>query len=179
MYASPAEKPFKIYQSSAGSGKTYTLVKEYISIVLKSDNPNKFRQILAITFTNKAATEMKERVLDALLQLSKDADAKLMQDFVTSTGIKKPELINKSSKAYKNIIHQYGDFNILTIDKFVHRIIRSFARELDLSLSFEIETDIDTFLQRSIGVLLNNIGADEELTRYLIRFSEQLIEDSG
>ncbi len=88
-----------------------------------------------------------------------------MKDFVTSTGIKKPELINKSSKAYKNIIHQYGDFNILTIDKFVHRIIRSFARELDLSLSFEIETDIDTFLQRSIGVLLNNIGADEELTR--------------
>ena len=179
MYASPQEKPFKIYQSSAGSGKTYTLVKEYISIVLKSDNPNEFRQILAITFTNKAATEMKERVLDALLQLSKDADAKMMQDFVTSTGIKKPELINKSSKAYKNIIHQYGDFNILTIDKFVHRIIRSFARELDLSLSFEIETDIDSFLQRSIGVLLNNIGADKELTRYLIRFSEQLIEDSN
>ena len=179
MHDTLAAKPFKIYQSSAGSGKTYTLVKEYISIILNSENPNKFRQILAITFTNKAATEMKERVLDALLQLSKDADAKLMEDFVTSTGIKKPELINKSSKAYKNIIHQYGDFNILTIDKFVHRIIRSFARELDLSLSFEIETDIDTFLQRSIGVLLNNIGADEELTRYLIRFSEQLIEDSG
>ena len=179
MFDSPAERPFKIYQSSAGSGKTYTLVKEYISIVLKSDNPNKFRQILAITFTNKAATEMKERVLKALLKLSKDADADLMKDFVASTGIKKPELISKSSKAYNNIIHQYGDFNILTIDKFVHRIIRSFARELDLSLSFEIETDIDTFLQRSIGVLLNNIGADEELTKYLIRFSEQLIEESG
>jgi len=173
------DKPFKIYQSSAGSGKTYTLVKEYISIVLKSDNPNKFRQILAITFTNKAATEMKERVLDALLKLSKDQDSSLMKDFVASTGIKKPELISKAKKAYKNIIHQYGDFNILTIDKFVHRIIRSFARELDLSLNFEIETDIDTFLQRSIGVLLNEIGSDAELTKYLIRFSEQLIEESG
>ena len=178
MYDTPVEKPFKIYQSSAGSGKTYTLVKEYISIVLKSDNPNKFRQILAITFTNKAATEMKERVLDALLKLSKAEDADLMKDFVASTGIDKSELISKSHKAYKNIIHHYGDFNILTIDKFVHRIIRSFARELDLSLSFEIETDIDTFLQRSIGVLLNNIGANAELTKYLIRFSEQLIENS-
>ena len=105
MYDSPAEKPFKIYQSSAGSGKTYTLVKEYISIILKSDNPNKFRQILAITFTNKAATEMKERVLEALLKLSKDADSELMKDFVTSTGIKKSELISKSSKAYSNIIN--------------------------------------------------------------------------
>ena len=178
MCDTPVEKPLKIYQSSAGSGKTYTLVKEYISIVLKSDNPNKFRQILAITFTNKAATEMKERVLEALLALSKAEDADLMKDYVASTGIKKPELKSKSHKAYNNIIHQYGDFNILTIDKFVHRIIRSFARELDLSLSFEIETDIDTFLQRSIGVLLNNIGANEELTKYLIRFSEQLIEDS-
>ena len=136
MFDSPAEKPFKIYQSSAGSGKTYTLVKEYISIVLKSDNPNNFRQILAITFTNKAATEMKERVLDALLKLSRSEDADLMKDFVASTGINKSELISKSHKAYKNIIHHYGDFNILTIDKFVHRIIRSFARELDLSLSF-------------------------------------------
>jgi len=179
MNVSLTEKPFKIYQSSAGSGKTYTLVKEYISIILKSDNSNKFRQILAITFTNKAATEMKERVLDALLKLSKDADSSLMEDFIKSTGIKKPELKLKAQKTYKNIIHQYGDFNILTIDKFVHRIIRSFARELDLSLNFEIETDIDTFLQRSIGVLLNDIGSDVELTKYLIRFSEQLIEESG
>jgi ATP-dependent exoDNAse (exonuclease V) beta subunit len=72
-------KPLKIFNASAGSGKTYTLVQEYLRIVLHSDNPMKFRSILAMTFTNKAANEMKERVLDGLIQLGKPAADKTEQ----------------------------------------------------------------------------------------------------
>ena len=58
---------FKVYQASAGSGKTYTIVKEYLGLCLKSpDDTNKFRQILAITFTNMAANEMKAKILNQL-----------------------------------------------------------------------------------------------------------------
>lgn len=173
-------KPLSIYQSSAGSGKTYTLVKEYISILLQSDNDAKFKQILAVTFTNKAANEMKERVLESLLNLFDNKDNKkdenLLEDYSKHTGIKKEIISGKAKKLFSSIIHQYGYFNILTIDKFVHRVIRSFARELDLSVNFEIESDIDAFLQRSVAALLNQVGSDDVLTNYLVKYAEQLLE---
>ena len=73
-------KKFVTYNSSAGSGKTFTLVKEYLKIALESDNPNQYRQILAITFTNKAAAEMKERVLGTLIAFSSDDDLVALQN---------------------------------------------------------------------------------------------------
>lgn len=172
------EKPLKIFRSSAGSGKTYTLVKEYISILLNSKDPLLFRKILAITFTNKAANEMKERVLETLKLLATGESSDLLNDYLTVVPIPSTKLAERSATIFKHIIHHYGEFNILTIDKFIHRIIRSFTRELGLAMNFELESDVNLFIGRSIDLLLSEVGNDKNLTNYLIQFSEQLIENS-
>ncbi len=171
-------KPLKIYRSSAGSGKTYTLVKEYISILLNSKDPLLFKRILAITFTNKAANEMKERVLETLKKLSTGESSDLLNDYLEIVPISPDKLAQRSSSIFQHIIHHYGEFNVLTIDKFIHRIIRSFTRELDLAMNFELESDVNLFLSRSIDLLLEEVGNDKDLTKYLVQFSEQLIENS-
>lgn len=171
-------KPLKIYRSSAGSGKTYTLVKEYISILLNSKDPLLFKKILAITFTNKAANEMKERVLETLKKLSSGESSDLLDDYLKIVPLSPDKLADRSYKIFQHIIHHYGEFNVLTIDKFVHRIIRSFTRELDLAMNFELESDVNLFITRSIDLLLEEVGNDKDLTKYLIQFSEQLIVDS-
>ncbi len=172
------EKPLKIFRSSAGSGKTYTLVKEYISILLNSKDPLLFRKILAVTFTNKAANEMKERVLETLKSLSTGESSDLLNDYLTVVPIPANQLAIRSANIFQHIIHHYGEFNILTIDKFIHRIIRSFTRELGLAMNFELESDVNLFIGRSIDLLLSEVGNDKDLTNYLIQFSEQLIDDS-
>lgn len=172
------KKPLKIFRSSAGSGKTYTLVKEYISILLNSKDPLLFRKILAITFTNKAANEMKERVLETLKLLASGESSDLLNDYITVVPIPPNKLADRSANIFQHIIHHYGEFNILTIDKFIHRIIRSFTRELGLAMNFELESDVNLFIGRSIDLLLSEVGNDKNLTNYLIQFSEQLIENS-
>lgn len=171
-------KPLKIYRSSAGSGKTYTLVKEYISILLNSKDPLLFKRILAITFTNKAANEMKERVLETLKKLASGESTDLLDDYLKTAPLSPEKLTQRSHTIFQHIIHHYGEFNVLTIDKFVHRIIRSFTRELDLAMNFELESDVNLFITRSIDLLLEEVGNDKDLTKYLIQFSEQLIVNS-
>ncbi|MCT4581324.1 MAG: UvrD-helicase domain-containing protein [Flavobacteriales bacterium] len=171
-------KPLKIFRSSAGSGKTYTLVKEYISILLNSKDPLLFKRILAITFTNKAANEMKERVLETLKKLSTGESTDLLDDYLKIVPLSPEKLAQRSHTIFQHIIHHYGEFNVLTIDKFIHRIIRSFTRELGLAMNFELESDVNLFISRSIELLLEEVGNDKDLTQYLIQFSEQLIENS-
>lgn len=168
-------KNFTVYRSSAGSGKTYTLVKEYLKIILQ--DPEKFRQILAITFTNKAAREMKERVLSNLHAISQYNDEKsdantngLIEKLISETGLIKPEIIINAGKALTLILHNYADFSISTIDSFVHRVIRSFARELDLSINFEVEMDSDELISKCIDLLLDEAGNNVELTDILLKF---------
>ena len=124
-----------VYRSSAGSGKTFTLVKEYLKIVL--ENPSKFRNILAITFTNKAANEMKERIVGGLRDLSSDdeesgAKEYLLPQLIEETGLSDKMIKSRAGLVLGMILHNYSDFAISTIDSFVHKIIRSFAYDLHL-----------------------------------------------
>ena len=144
----------KVYRSSAGSGKTFTLVKEYLTLVFKSSNPYSFKQILAITFTNKAADEMKSRILEVLEVLSKKQKNKdelsLLEIYSTETKIDKKDIELMAEKILSKILHNYSDFSVFTIDKFTHRLIRNFSRELGLSLNFNVELNEKEFLENSI-----------------------------
>lgn len=166
----------KIYKSSAGSGKTYQLVLNYLSIILKSNNPEKFKRILAITFTNKAAQEMKIRVIEGLRKLKKGKDETFLQDYQAATGIPTHELSIKAEKLLTLILHNYGHLNILTIDKFVHKIIRSFSRELGLTTNFELTFDFENIASRCIDSVLQELGNDEHLTKILVEYYQQLID---
>lgn len=172
---------FSIYNASAGAGKTHTLVKEYLKILLQDRQDDAYRKILAITFTNKAVAEMKTRVVACLDQFSKEVvDPKyagMFEQVCRETNLK-PEVIRiKSAKIIKSIIHNYASFDISTIDKFTHRVIRSFAFDLDLPMSFEVSLDSDELLQEAVDAVIAKAGVDRELTDLLIDFSIDKADD--
>jgi ATP-dependent exoDNAse (exonuclease V) beta subunit len=169
--------PFAVYKASAGSGKTFSLVREYLKIILRE--PADFRHILAITFTNKVANEMKERVLKTLSQLAKGnapPEDKMLGLLVSDTGFP-PEIIAlKASEALEVILHRYSDFAIGTIDSFSHRIIRTFAHDFGLPVNFNVEMDTDMLLETTVDLLLDRVGDDHELTGLLVDFLEARID---
>ena len=175
------QSTFKVYNASAGSGKTFTLVKEYLKILLQTSDVNRFQNILAITFTNKAAAEMKARVISNLRDF---ASPKILQDksdmFLTIEDESETQdtLIHQRSKRIlQGILNNYSAFNITTIDSFTHRLIRSFAFDLGLSLNFDVEMDTRSLLNEAVDVLISKIGEDKELTKVLIDFSLQKAND--
>ncbi len=173
---------FTVYRSSAGSGKTFTLVKEYLKIALtdEADPPQKFRKILAITFTNKAAQEMKDRVIKALKELAAQnttTQSDLATILVEELKLDTATLAKRSENLLRAILHQYGDFAIGTIDAFTHRIVRNFAYDLGLPVNFEIETEKDARVQKAVDELLSRIGIDDDLTDTLLRFAEEKADD--
>ncbi|MBL6873273.1 MAG: UvrD-helicase domain-containing protein [Flavobacteriales bacterium] len=173
------QKNLQIYRSSAGSGKTYTLVRNYIRIALIGDGksffPRYFRHILAITFTNKAASEMKERVLSFIADLSKGVGKGKQNSFFTNiqedTSLSEEDIIERSQKILSAILHNYTDLSISTIDKFVFRIVRTFAHDLQMAQSFEVEMDQDQLIQPTVSFLISRIGTNKELSKALISFA--------
>lgn len=190
-------KNFVTYRSSAGSGKTYTLVKEYLKLILQFDSPSYYKRILAITFTNKAAAEMKERVLSQLESFSKAKtkgvfqtsvlnknDLQLLQDIVKEinktagkTVVTDIQILQRSAKTLRHILHNYSDLSISTIDSFVHGIIRNFARDLNLDNEFEIILDQNKVIKNSIESLLSKVGKDKNLTKLVMRFVSRKIDE--
>ena len=180
---------FVTYNSSAGSGKTYTLVKEYLKIALETNNSNQYKHILAVTFTNKAAAEMKERIIEALKSLSTDKDLIgtpkfLLADLLKPTidgglGIDKNEIAERCTKVLKSILHSYNDFGVSTIDKFTHKIIRTFAHDLHLPLNFDIELDDREVLGAAIDILIAEVGNNEKLTKLLLEYTSKKAEDES
>jgi ATP-dependent helicase/nuclease subunit A len=168
-------KNFLIYKSSAGSGKTYTLVKEYLRLALSK--PDEFRHTLAITFTNKAAAEMKKRVIKKLGELAEGKDAKLAE-ILTKEGVK-GNIKQLAQDVLSNILHKYSFFSVQTIDSFFHKVIRSFARELKLQLGYDIEMEPETVLDKLIDEIFDRIGEDENLRNYLENFVYYNIDEDG
>ncbi|TRW22516.1 AAA family ATPase [Flavobacterium zepuense] len=166
---------FSIYNASAGSGKTYTLVKEYLRILLEAPTDDAYRRILAITFTNKAVEEMKGRIILNLSDFSKDEPGEraelLMKVLSGETGLSLATIKDKSRSIIKNIIHNYASFDISTIDRFTHKVIRAFAHDLNLSVSFDVSLETDILLQEAVDAIIAKAGDDEVLTSLLVDFS--------
>ena len=163
---------FFVYKSSAGSGKTYTLVREYLQLALASPEPDYFRHILAITFTNKAADEMKDRVLKKLQSISRSEKDSLFEELKTNLKLEDAELVHRAAKLLSHILHNYSDFSISTIDKFTHRILATFAHDMRLPVTFNVEVESDELLTEAIDILLQKAGSDEALTKTLVEFAE-------
>ncbi len=173
---------FVAYKSSAGSGKTHTLVREYLRLVIS--NPEKYKNILAITFTNKAANEMKGRILEYLDRLiSYDASTAkalikdLMEQLKAELNLDEAQIRYRAAIVLSLILHNYSNFAVSTIDSFTHRLVRSFARDLRLPLNFEIGLDTDQLINKSIDMLIGKVGSDETLTRILVQFVVSRLED--
>ena len=186
---------FSIYDASAGSGKTYALVKEYLKIILVAPKNDAYRNILAITFTNKAVHEMKSRIVGSLSEFAKDEPSAkaqdLMQDLVNGKrnennpeewseepiGLSIIEIKTKSQQIIKHIIHNYAAFDISTIDKFTHKVIRAFAHDLNLPMTFEVTLDTENLLIEAVDAIIAQAGEDETLTKLLIDFTMEKTDD--
>lgn len=175
------ENPFTIYNASAGSGKTFTLVKNYLKILLQSNNTQKYKHILAITFTNKAVGEMKERIIEMLTKFSSeeiiDHPISMFSILAEELAVKPKQLQQKSKKILNSIIYNYAAFDVSTIDGFTHKLIRTFAYDLRLPINFEVELDQDSLLQEAVDSLIAKAGTNKELTKMLVDFAIEKADD--
>ena len=173
---------FLIYNASAGAGKTYQLVRNYLKLCLKSPDPMQFMHILAITFTNKAAREMKNRLLAQLRLLEnypdlKSEDKKYAEELAKELNIEGLDLKYRAEKSLSAILHHYAAFSVSTIDSFTNRLIRSFSKDLDLNGNFQIEVDNERILEEAIDRLFDELEADHPYTEILSRYIQQQLED--
>lgn len=173
---------FKLYTASAGSGKTYTLVKEYLILCLSSKNVS-CKNILAVTFTNKAANEMKAKILFYLDGFVNDNPKCLgmRNDVVKAINLDENVLKERASVLYDNILHNYSDFSISTIDGFVQQVSRSFSKELNLPAQYRVLLDDDDLLDGLIQCIDEQINKDDDsLTEILTDFVNfQLDEENS
>ena len=170
------KRNFKIYRSSAGSGKTYQLALEYISLAIK--NPAHFDKILAVTFTNKATKEMKDRILHFLISIAESSDDNLTSQLHLRTGLSEHEIAKNSKILISRILHHYSGFSVSTIDAFFQKVVKSFARELGLLGNYSVELDLEMVKQEIIDRLIDEVGSNELLTGWLIDFSYYKVDDN-
>lgn len=166
-----------VYNASAGSGKTYTLVRDYLKLLFTHKDPFYFRHILAITFTNKASLEMKERIMHSLQDFSINHDSDLANELRDFAKMNAEQFKAHAVMVYQAILNDYSGFNITTIDSFTHNIVRTFALDFGLTNDFDIELDAKKILSEAVDAIIAQIGKDEKLTEVLVNFSLQQSDD--
>jgi ATP-dependent helicase/nuclease subunit A len=159
--------PLHIYRASAGSGKTFLLASEYLCLLF--ENPYKYREILAVTFTNKATEEMKERILGELKKIATGTStpySRIIQE-------RFPELQDTTAlqaaadRIYRTILHDYAKFSVSTIDSFVQQVIRSFAFEIGLDAGFELQLNQDIVKEELADRLFEMLESSQELLDWI------------
>ena len=166
---------FKVFQASAGAGKTFTLIKEYLKLCLKNEGSvSNFRNILAITFTNAAANEMKAKIVKNLSEIieSEKVEPKSMEGMlIQELNISDAELKRNAQSLMTQVMHDYSSFCVSTIDAFVQKLSRSFAHDLGLPSQYSVSIDTDEVAESITERLGLRIGQDDFLTQLLVDFS--------
>ena len=173
----------KILKASAGSGKTYSLAKEYIRLIIGSDKPDAYRHVLAVTFTNKATDEMKRRILKELHTLAKNPEeSPYLADLLESGA--QPDAVSVQKRAGQQlhgILHDYSSFAVSTIDKFFQQTLRAFSREIGQFSSYQVQLDREALVQESVDRVLDSLSedADQQLLDWLTRSVQEDIRQNG
>lgn len=175
-HTSMSNYPLHIYKASAGSGKTFTLAVSYIQMVIQ--NPEEYRHILAVTFTNKATAEMKQRILSKLYGIAHDtADAKPYFDEIKNrTGLNDNVIRNRANKALQLLIHDYSHFRVETIDSFFQSILRGLARELDLGTGMTIELNTRKVISEAIDTLLKGLKPNDATLIWIFDYISEEVD---
>lgn len=168
-------KRAKILSASAGSGKTYQLTLKYMCDII--EHPDRYRNILAVTFTNKATEEMKSRILKEIHKLASGANSTYLDNIIAITSLSESQIRKQTKIARTKILHDYSRFSVLTIDRFFQRILRAFIRELSLDLNYNIELNTQLLLERSADNLIERISSDKEVRQWLLEYAEERIND--
>ncbi len=185
-----------INKASAGSGKTYTLVKEYLIMLLgkkteggnyildKHPNDN-HRYILAITFTNKATEEMKSRIVETLDVLASNPDeSPYITDLTTMLGASKDDISKSAGIAERQMLEDYTNFNVCTIDTFFQKILRTFAYEVNLSSNYGVELNDEYVVELGVNNLKTRLHDEsgkknKSLSHWLWMFVQDSIKNGS
>ncbi len=162
-----------IYKASAGSGKTFALARDYISLVIQ--DPEVFRHILAVTFTNKATEEMKGRILDELYSLASGADSSIRSGIMEDHKLDGEEINARARIILETILHNYSRFHIETIDRFFQSAIRAFTREIGLAAGYQVELDAPRILSEAVDMMLDGLDQEPELQQWFVEFARDKV----
>ncbi|MCQ2252556.1 MAG: UvrD-helicase domain-containing protein [Bacteroidales bacterium] len=183
-----------IYKASAGSGKTHILAGKYIVESFAQKSPARsgstlyeafrdtmaFARILAVTFTNKAAGEMKARILQEVDKLATNRDTDYMDEICRRYPQYTPEQVRSRAKNIRSaILHNYSDFNLRTIDSFVQRIVRAFCYDININSGFSTQTDQDMVLNDLVELLLKKSDTDADLKSQFLAMSEDNVAEGN
>lgn len=175
--------PLRIYRASAGSGKTFTLAVEYIKLLVI--NAEEYRHILAVTFTNKATAEMKERILSTLYGLANGlSGAKDHKDVIMAApeikalNLSDEKFRARAAKALNNIAHDYSRFRIETIDSFFLSVIKDLAHELGLNANLNIDLNTDQVVDEAVDNIISELTEDSETMKNIKAFIDEKIENN-
>lgn len=173
---------FEVLHSSAGAGKTHALVKYYLGHCLKGDDHAAYLHVLALTFTNKAAAEMKERVIGYLEKLAKgEFDDGPMRDLLLhlqqQSGADEATLVGRANAVLGHMLHNWGEVAISTIDAFTRKVVRPFARDLRLDADLQMTTEQDYYRSRAVDALIEEAGNDARITQLLTEACLQLLHE--
>ena len=170
-------KALTVYKASAGSGKTFTLAAEYIKLLVR--NPMSYRNILAVTFTNKATEEMKMRILSQLYGIWKQLpDSKdYMQKIVAETGYSEQVVSKRAGEALRLLLHNYSYFRVETIDTFFQSVLRNLARELDLTANLRIGLNDIQVEEQAVDLLIDSLTHTDVMLQWLLKYIMETISD--
>ena len=172
---------FDIINASAGSGKTFALTKRILTKILKSKDENYFKRILALTFTNRAAAEMKSRILKNLKDFSesqiKDSRTEMFEQVKKELALSSEKIIILAKERLNLLLHNYSFFQIETLDSFNHHIIRAFYKELNLDPDFRVVIEAEEILDQSVSRIFENIENDKEIRSLIKDFSIKKISE--
>ena len=171
----------QLMKASAGSGKTYSLARQYISLLLKSDDKYAYRHILSVTFTNKATDEMKSRILKELhIMASNPSESDYHDDFIPALFPSEDKFQEKAKSVLQDILHDYSAFAVSTIDRFFQHTLKAFSREIGHFASYQVELDKDSLVAESVDRILDSLTEEEGgLLSWLTKNVLEQIEQGG
>lgn len=169
--------PLTVYKASAGSGKTFTLAIEYISLLI--NNPNSYENTLAVTFTNKATEEMKTRIISQLYGISKGLpdSADYLKMVMKKTGKSESEVVRNAGTALSYLIHNYNYFRVQTIDAFFQSVLRNLARELDLTANLRIDLNDKQIEEQAVEELIESLEPGDKVLDWIREYIDSNIKD--
>ncbi len=167
-----------VYKASAGSGKTFTLAKEYMTLVI--ENPMAYRTILAVTFTNKATEEMKMRILSQLYGIAHGLEESngYFEQIKNALPHLSEEVIRKNAaEALRLLLHNYNYFRVQTIDTFFQGVLRNLARELDLAANLRIGLNDYQVEQQAVDELIESLTSTDRLLFWILDYIQESIDE--
>jgi len=170
-------RPLTVYKASAGSGKTFRLAVEYIKLVVS--NPQSYRNILAVTFTNKATEEMKMRILSQLYGLWRrlDDSQSYMEKVCDELQMDPEDVSRQAGVALSNLLHNYNYFRVETIDTFFQSVLRNLARELDLTANLRIGLNDSQVEEIAVDQLIEDLQTTDIMLKWLMKYIMENISD--